>query len=135
MRIQRHWRCSLFLFAILLVLLCTMTALVFPRMEKFWLQPMVPHCSGYVLILERFWIQLRKPMTVCPIINSFSCSLATYKVIFYLWSSTPWLLFSFAGDISCISWSPKAIPMGKDANLTPFLLVLHLIYCVLNKFP
>ncbi|WVZ06349.1 hypothetical protein V8G54_019695 [Vigna mungo] len=33
-------------------------------------------------------------------------------------------------DISCVSWSPKAIPMGNDANLTPFLLVLHLKFTV-----
>lgn len=66
MRIQRHWRCSLFLFMILPVPHCTMIASVFPLMENFWLQPMVPHCSGYVLRRERFWIQLKKPMMVCP---------------------------------------------------------------------
>lgn len=72
MRIQRHWRCSQFLFMILPVLHCTMIASVYPLMEKSWQQPTVPHCSGYLLRPERFWIQLKKLMMVCPRFGSLT---------------------------------------------------------------
>lgn len=64
MRIQRLWRCSRFHFAMLGETRCTMIASVCARRGKYWQPPMVPHCSGYVLKLEVFWTQLRKPTKV-----------------------------------------------------------------------
>lgn len=64
MRIQRLWRSSQFHFATQGAIPCTTIVWVYALRERYWQQPMVPHCSGYVLKLERSWTQPRKPMKV-----------------------------------------------------------------------
>lgn len=92
MRIQKLSRCFQFHLVV-----HTMIVLVYLLMEKSWRQPLVQHCSGYVLKLERFWTQLTKPMKVCWRVR-FSYSLYFLSVLPYWFLNT--MLANFSLKIS-----------------------------------
>lgn len=95
----------------------------YAQRERYWQQAMVPHCSGYVLKLEMSWTQLRKPTKVID--NLSKILFAAYSKPYHIPQNyskqvigNVTMLVVCVGDITCISWAPKAITVGMCLSVS-----------------